>query len=78
SVYAVIDGNITVPLTYGNDRSDVCRVWPGYSGCITNKVGFSGSYNVSGLSKCPHLIEVYATDLDNNIRRIGSKRFVVK
>ncbi len=78
SVYAVIDKSITVTLTYGNDRPDVCKVWPGYSGCNTNKVGFSGSYNVSSLSKCPHLLEVYAVDADNNVRRIGSKKVLVK
>ena len=78
SVYAVIDGKITAPLTYGTSRPDVCKVWPGYNGCSTDKVGFSGSYDFSKLSKCPHLIEVYAVDGDNNIRKIGSKRVYVE
>ncbi len=78
SVYAVIDKNISVTLSYGSSRPDVCKVWPGYSACSTNNVGFYGSYNVSSLSKCSHLLEVYAVDKDNNVRRIGSKRFFVK
>jgi|GEM_PF-2211945 len=78
SVYAVIDNSINVPLTYGADRPDVCKVWPGYSACSDNKVGYNGSYDVTTLSKCPHLIEIYAVDTDNNKRRIASKRFIVK
>lgn len=78
SVYALIDKKINVTLNYGTDRPDVCKVWPQYNGCATNKVGFSGSYDFSKLSKCPHLIEIYAVDTDNNIRRIGAKRIYVE
>ncbi len=78
SVYAVIDRSISVTLSYGDNRPDVCNVWPGYNVCNTKKVGFYGTYNLSSLTKCPHLLEIYAVDADNNIRRIGSKRFIVK
>ncbi|MCX7945216.1 MAG: hypothetical protein N2746_11980 [Deltaproteobacteria bacterium] len=78
SVYAVIDKDITIPLNYGVTRHDVCKIWPGYKSCNTNNVGFHGTYNVSQLTKCPHLLEVYAKDEDNNVRRIGSKIFIVK
>ncbi|MBQ9816418.1 MAG: hypothetical protein IJM59_02970, partial [Proteobacteria bacterium] len=76
-VTARIDEGTPVTLTYGADRSDVCAVWVGYPKC--NKVGFSGSISVAGLSKeCPHLLEIMATDTDNNTRTIARRIINVK
>jgi len=76
SIEAIVDEFTTVPLAYGAPRSDVCIEWPGYPGC--GGVGFSGSFNTSGLGggpDCGHLIEIVATDTDGNRRTIDQQRF---
>jgi len=70
-----IDGARATSLGYGSARPDVCLVWPQYPGC--NAVGYSGSYDLSGLSACQHLIEVKASDGDGNVRVIARKRVTV-
>lgn len=76
SVRLVIDGNATVPLTYGASRPDVCSVWPGYPRCAAANVGYSGSFDASALpaSECGHVLEVVATDGDGNQRVIARHR----
>jgi len=75
AVQVLIDGAVAGSVTYGASRPDVCRVWPGYSGC--NNVGFSGSIDVSDLSACPHLVEIRASDDDGNQRIIAARRIYV-
>ena len=76
SVEARIDESITVPLSYGNARPDVCLVWPGYPGC--DGVGYSGSYDFGAPTECPHLLEVIATDTDGNRRTIAERLVSVR
>ena len=67
----------TVNLTYGGSRPDVCKVWVGYPKC--NNVGYSGTIDVSKLDKnCKHLLEIIATDGDNNTRTIARRLLTVK
>jgi len=75
AVELVVDGALRVPLAYGDDRPDVCRVWPGYAGC--SQVGFHGTLDTAGLSRCPHLLEVEARDADGNARVIARRRVTV-
>ncbi len=74
-VEVLIDGAVAGTVSYGASRPDVCKVWPGYANC--NNVGFSGNINVSGLSECPHLVEIRASDADGNQRIIARQRVSV-
>jgi N-acetylmuramoyl-L-alanine amidase len=71
SLEARIDETVTVPLTYGGARPDVCLVWPGYPDC--GGVGYSGTYDFGPASSCPHLVEIIATDTDGNRRTIAER-----
>ncbi len=75
-VEAVIDGGAPTVLIYGQSRPDVCSVWPKYPGCANGAVGYGGSVDVSGLSACAHLLEVYAIDDNGNRRAIERRRFI--
>ena len=75
AVDLLIDGTTTVPLTYGSARPDVPAVWPRYPG--GGDVGYAGSFDTSGLTACPHLIEIRATDTDGNQRIIARRRIYV-
>lgn len=75
SVEAVVDGDLTVALSYGGSRPDVCAVWFHYPGC--NDVGFSGSLDTSLLTACGHIIEIRAADADGNTRVIARRRIFV-
>jgi hypothetical protein len=76
SVEALVDGELTVPLTYGGARPDVCLVWPHYAGC--DNVGYSGSLDTSLLTACGHIVEIRATDADGNTRVIARRRVFVE
>ncbi|MBW2257890.1 MAG: hypothetical protein JRI25_25270, partial [Deltaproteobacteria bacterium] len=73
----IIDGDTTNPIAvnYGDNRPDVCLVWPNYPDC--NTVGYSGSFSTAGLTECPHLLEVNAHDTDGNQRIIARRRIYV-
>jgi len=75
SVQLRIDGQTTVPLTYGSQRPDVCAVWPGYPACTA--VGYQGTVDTGTLSACAHLFEVIAVDTDGNERVIARRRVTV-
>ncbi len=71
-IEARIDEGTRVALSYGSSRPDVCSAWPGYPKC--NHVGYSGKISVTGLDKeCAHLLEIIATDTDNNERVIDRR-----
>ena len=71
-IEARIDEGTRVALSYGSSRPDVCSAWPGYPKC--NHVGYSGKISVTGLDKeCAHLLEIIATDTDNNERIIDRR-----
>lgn len=72
AVELLVDGAVVATLTYGGSRPDVCTVWPQYSAC--DDVGFSGTFDASGLSACGNVLEIRATDGDGNSRIIGRKR----
>lgn len=76
SVQLWIDGQQRSSLQYGQDRSDVCKVWPGYRSC--NHVGYTGSFDFSSLSSCQHLLEVVAGDTSGNSRVIARIRVTVQ
>jgi hypothetical protein len=76
SVEARIDESVTVPLSYGSARPDVCLVWPGYPGC--DGVGYAGSYDFGAPTECPHLVEIIATDTDGNRRTIAERLVTVR
>ncbi|RLB53400.1 MAG: hypothetical protein DRJ42_12115 [Deltaproteobacteria bacterium] len=76
SVEARIDESVTVPMRYGDNRPDVCLVWPGYPGCT--RVGYSGSYDFGAPTECPHLVEIIATDTDGNRRTIAERLVTVR
>ncbi len=69
-VFARVDGEREVPLEYGGQRPDVCRVWPGYPRCAES--GYSGRAEL-GDPGCPHTVEVFAVDGDGNERLVGSR-----
>ena len=76
-VVARIDETKEVELKYGEERSDVCLEWVGYANC--KKSGYSGTFSLDGYTnQCDHLIEIIATDDDNNERTIARKLFKVK
>ncbi len=76
SVEARIDESVTVPLSFGMPRPDVCLVWPGYANC--DNVGYSGSYDFGAPTECPHLVEIIATDSDGNRRTIAERLVTVR
>ena len=59
-----IDGAVVSTLSVDTARPDVCAVYPAYPGCPL--AGFVGSVPTTGLSACPHLMRVLATDTDGN------------
>ncbi len=75
SVQLRIDGQTTVPLTYGSPRSDVCAAWPGYPAC--SAVGYQGTLDAGALSACAHLLEVVVVDTDGNARVVARRRVTV-
>jgi len=75
SVELLVDGVSTGTLSYGINRPDVCAVWPAYPVC--SQVGYSGTLDTTGLSACPHLLEVRAHDADGNSRIIDRHRIFV-
>jgi hypothetical protein len=75
AIEIVIDGDVTILATYGNDRPDVCEVWPGYAGCPA--VGFAASLDTATLSACQHLVEVRAKDAHGNEKTIAARRVSV-
>lgn len=75
SIEAIIDGGTPVPLIYGTNRSDVCIVYPQYANC--DNVGFEGTVDLTGLTTCPHLLEINAIDSDGNQRIIARQRIYV-
>ena len=78
SVEARIDERVTVPLSYGGARRDVCDVWPGYPACDRAALGFSGTYDFGPPTTCPHLVEIVATDSDGNRRTIAERLVTVR
>jgi len=62
SVQVKVDGTSVGSATYGNNRPDVCNVYPGRPGCPN--VGYSFQLNASILSPGTHTISVSATDTD--------------
>ncbi len=76
-VVARIDETKEVELKYGEERPDVCLTWVGYANC--KKTGFSGTFSFEGYTnQCKHLIEIIATDDDNNKRTIARRLVDVK
>ncbi|MBO4350047.1 MAG: hypothetical protein J6A01_03750 [Proteobacteria bacterium] len=76
-VVARIDETKEVELKYGEERSDVCLEWVGYANC--KKSGFSSTISFAGYTnQCDHLIEIIATDDDNNERTIARRLVKVK
>jgi hypothetical protein len=76
SIEARIDERVTVPLTHGGARPDVCRAWPGYPQC--DRVGYSGTHDFGPPATCPHLVEIIATDSDGNRRTIAERLVYVR
>ncbi|MBX3271021.1 MAG: hypothetical protein KF729_12265 [Sandaracinaceae bacterium] len=76
AVEARIDERVTVPLSYGASRPDVCLAWPGYPRC--DAVGFAGSHDFGPPTACPHLVEIIATDADGNRRTIAERLVTVR
>jgi hypothetical protein len=66
-----IDGAVAGALSGGVARPDVCAVYPAYAGCPN--VGFAGQIATDGLSTCPHLARVVATDSDGNKTILGER-----
>jgi len=77
SVEARIDESVTVPLTFGHSRADVCAVWPGYPQCDDGAVGFNGSHTFE-VRECPHLVGIIETDTDGNQRTIAERLVAVR
>lgn len=77
SVEVLLDGELVAATVPGDDRPDVCTLWPGYDMCA-RQVGFSLSVDLSGVSRCGHLLEVRATDDDGNRRTIARRRIFVE
>jgi hypothetical protein len=76
-VQLIIDGGAPTSLSYGNNRPDVCKVWPGYSACAHNNVGYQGSFNAGALAPnaCGHVIEIKVIDNQGNEKIIARRRF---
>ena len=75
TVEALVDGVVAGSLPVAVNRPDVCQTWPGYGMC--DKVGFSGTVDLSGATACAHLLEIRATDDDGNQRVIARARVFV-
>jgi len=71
-----IDGALHQSLFVDVQRPDVCKVYPGYSMC--EQVGFAAGASLAGLTPCPHLLEIVATDTDGNTRTIAKRRVFVQ
>jgi len=61
-VRVFVDGASAGDAAYGSSRPDVCAVFPTRSGCPN--VGYTYSWNTSGLSAGKHTLTVTATDSD--------------
>jgi hypothetical protein len=70
-VQVQIDGNPVASLPVNVSRLDVCKVYPGYAGCPA--VGFASTISTAGLSACPHLLRISATDRDGNTTILGER-----
>ena len=78
-VDAIVDDWLTIPLSYGAERADVCAAWPGYPTC--SAVGFSGEFSLGQLgwqAGCEHKIEIRAEDTDGNARIIDRKTWTIR
>ena len=71
SVRVEIDGVTAATLPVSGARPDVCAVYPEYAGCPA--VGYSGMVPTAGLSACPHLLRVIASDGDGNSTTLGER-----
>lgn len=71
-VKVLVDGAQVTTLSVNQSRSDVCAVYPAYDGCPT--VGYAGQVSTQGLSACPHLLQVTATDSDGNTTVLGERK----
>jgi hypothetical protein len=79
-VVVTVDGVAATTLPVATARPDVCAVYPDYDGCPTQAspnasaaVGFSGQLSTAGLSLCPHLVQITATDPDGNTTILGER-----
>lgn len=75
-VRVLLDGTAIATPSLDQSRTDVCRVYPGYARCPM--VGYAGTASLAGVSHCPHLLEVEATDTDGNVRVIARRRVRVQ
>jgi hypothetical protein len=72
SVEVLVDGALVSTLSYGGSRPDVCMVWPQYGAC--SNVGYSGTFDATGLSSCGNLLEIRAADSEGNSKIIARRR----
>ncbi|GAC1533785.1 MAG: hypothetical protein NVS3B10_27930 [Polyangiales bacterium] len=71
SVVVELDGVAVKTVTVDVARPDACAIYPAYPGCPT--AGFRATVSTSGLSPCPHLLRVVATDKDGNRTVLGER-----
>jgi hypothetical protein len=72
----LIDGEPVATRAPNRRRPEVCTLWPGYDMCA-GKVGYAARVDLSGVSRCAHLLEIRATDDDGNRRTIARRRIFV-
>ena len=75
-VELLLDGELLAETSLSESRPDVCALWPGYKMC-RREVGFVAEASLQGVSRCPHLLEVRATDTHGNTRPIARRRILV-
>src|ERR1017187_8881166 len=75
SLQVKVDGYLYGTATYGEERQDVCNVYPGRAGCPN--VGFNFELNTAPLSPGAHTITVSATDTDDPTPDTGSASVTV-
>jgi hypothetical protein len=80
TVSILIDGHPAASVPVATARPDVCAAYPNYDGCPTpasmtaaGNVGFTGHVDTTGLSPCPHLLRVTATDANGNTTVLGER-----
>ena len=74
-IRVLIDGATVQTSSTSVPRPDVCSAWPLYPDCPAP--GFSLDLDLTGLSPCPHLLEIEAVDSDGNARVIARQRINV-